>query len=508
MLISKPFHSAQKFVDSIGMYRVVSASLVILALLSVLCGFFGLIAYSGLELLMTLVSTVVIALVLNGAIGQVTKISVNQESALITALILFFLFIPAMTFLDNWPLWLATFIAIVSKYLFVWKKQHLANPAAIGAAVVSATGLYISSWWVANPTLFIPLVILGCLVVMKVRKWTPVFAFVGVSFVLFFVESLMLGDILTVSLSTFFFSWPTLFLAFFMLTEPFTMPARKEQQILYGGLVAFLSNASVASVFFTFTPELALVVANVLLIGTRLSQKLVLEFVSKSKIAKDTYEYVFKKPAGFTFLPGQYLEWMLPHRKADSRGPRRYFTIASSPTEGEVRLAMKLVEKGSSYKQSLHGLDIGKKIIASQLAGDFLLPKKPEQKLALVAGGIGITPFRSHVKYMMDSGVVHDTVLYYCANTKDEVAYRELFKEASKKFTFSTIEVIAKEQVVAPDENGFLTADMIKNRTPDYLERHWYLSGPPGMVNAYSKLLSELGVPKKNITRDFFPGLA
>jgi len=108
----------------------------------------------------------------------------------------------------------------------------------------------------------------------------------------------------------------------------------------------------------------------------------------------------------------------------------------------------------------------------------------------------------------MDSGVTHDTVLYYCANTKSEVAYRDIFTKASKQFAFTTIEVIAKEKVSAPDESGFVTADMIKRRTPDYLERHWYLSGPPGMVNAYSKLLSELGVPKKNITRDFFPGLA
>ena len=508
MLLSKPFHSVQKFVDNIGMYRIVLLTLGILAGLSVISGFLGLIAYSGIELLIYLVSTVTIAVVLNGAIGYVTKISVNQESALITALILFFLFIPALSFVENWPIWLATVIAIVSKYLFVWKKQHLANPAAIGAAVVSVSGLYISSWWVANPTLFIPLVVLGSLVVMKVRKWTPVLAFVLASLIIFLAESLMSGVGIETAISTFFLSWPTLFLAFFMLTEPFTMPARKEQQILYGGLVAFLSNASIASMFFAFSPELALVVANVLLIGTRLTQKLVLEFVSKSEIAKDTYEYVFKKPNGFKFLPGQYLEWMLPHEKSDSRGPRRYFTIASSPTEPDIRLSMKLVEKGSSYKKTLQGLDIGKKLIASQLAGDFLLPNNSEEKLAFVAGGIGITPFRSHIKYMMDSGVTHDTVLYYCANTKSEVAYRDIFTKASKQFAFTTIEVIAKEKVSAPDESGFVTADMIKRRTPDYLERHWYLSGPPGMVNAYSKLLSELGVPKKNITRDFFPGLA
>jgi len=72
---------------------------------------------------------------------------------------------------------------------------------------------------------------------------------------------------------------------------------------------------------------------------------------------------------------------MLPHKQVDSRGPRRYFTIASSPTESVVRLALKVVPagsdmRGSSYKQALLQLDEGQEIIVSQLAGDFTLPKR------------------------------------------------------------------------------------------------------------------------------------
>ena len=199
---------------------------------------------------------------------------------------------------------------------------------------------------------------------------------------------------------------------------------------------------------------------------------------------------------------------MLPHEQSDSRGIRRYFTIASSPTESEVRLALKVVDGGSSYKQKLMQLDEGETIIASQLAGDFLLPSNKTKKLGFIAGGIGVTPFASHIKYMQDSDVQHDTKLLYCTNTSGELAYLSNFNEAAETIPLEVIPVIAKEDVEPPYENGFVTKEMLEQRVPDYKDRHWYLSGPPPMVNAYDKLLREVGVPGRQITKDFFPGLA
>jgi len=59
-----------------------------------------------------------------------------------------------------------------------------------------------------------------------------------------------------------------------------------------------------------------------------------------------------------------------------------------------------------------------------------------------------------------------------------------------------------------PAEEGFVTEEMLQKRAPDFKERHWYLSGPPPMVNAYDELLKTAGVPAGQITKDFFPGLA
>ena len=501
-----PYHFVQKFVDNTGMYRLVSGSLFILATLSILFGFTGLIAYSGASQMLSLTIALTTALVLNWVIARVFHIPSNHESAVITALILFFLALPESSILENWPLVAAVSIAIVSKYLFVYKKQHFMNPAAVGAAALSMTGIYSFSWWVANPVLFVPLLITGILIVMKVRKWVPVLGLVGVGLLIYVAEAMSYGDALMASITTFFMSWPTLFLAFFMLTEPFTMPARKDAQFLYGGIVGFLSNSSMLTNFIVITPEFALVVANVLMVPWRLRQKLFLVLQEKRTIAKDTYEFVFKKPSGFSFEAGQYLEWMLPHKNSDSKGVRRYFTIASSPTEADVKVAMKITEKRSSYKQALLQMDTEQYVTASQLAGDFLLPKNTQTKLGFIAGGIGITPFRSLTKYMIDSDTRHDTVLYYCNNLHEEIAYADFFADAERVFQFKCIHVIANETVSAPIESGFITLEMLKRRTPDYLERVWYVSGPPGMVNAYGALLRKAGIPHKHIKKDFFPG--
>lgn len=508
-IISKPFHRIQKFVDSIGMYRMVSGSLGLLAFIAIVGGFTGYLAYSGLSQIFALTLALLVALVINYLVAIIFKFPTNHESAVITALILFFLVIPEESIWNSWPLVTAVAIGVLSKYIFTYKKQHFMNPAAVGAAALSVTGIYSISWWVANPVLFLPMSILGVLVVMKVRKWVPVLTFIAVSFTIYLAEAFSYGDTFGVAAPTFFISWPTLFLAFFMLTEPFTMPAKKEAQMLYGGLVGFLANSSLFALFVPMSPEFALIIANVVMTPWRLNQKLYLELIEKREIAKNTYEFIFKKPKGLNFKAGQYLEWMLPHEKTDSRGVRRYFTIASSPTESVVRLAFKVEEKGSSYKENLMDMDIGDKLICSQLAGDFLLPEKDsKEKLGFIAGGIGVTPFRSHLQYMQDSGKTHDTVLYYCNNTTADIAYKSDYIDYAESLPFILVQVLSREDLGPPYEYGYFNADMLKRQTPDYLERRWYISGPPGMVNACTATLTESGVKNNMIVKDFFPGLA
>jgi ferredoxin-NADP reductase len=343
---------------------------------------------------------------------------------------------------------------------------------------------------------------------MKVRKLVPVLTFFIAGFAMYVLEGLKGGAEVSTMIVPFFTMYPALFLGFFMLTEPFTMPPTKKLQAGYGALVGVLSNTSLFNPFVVMLPELALLIGNVVFYPATLRRKLFLKLESKSEIAANTWEFVFSKPTRMVFQAGQYLEWMLPHSSADLRGIRRYFTIAASPTENKIRLALKITTPGSSYKTSLLSLPIGGTMIASQRAGDFILPADSSKKIAMVAGGIGVTPFRSHIKYMMDTQSVTNTILFYCANTKADIAFGDIWSEATAQLPFTLVPVLAKEAESSEFETGFLTADILQRRCPALLERMWYVSGPPPMVTATVKTLRTLGVSRNRIVQDFFPGLA
>jgi len=180
------FKKPQQFVDKLGMYRVVTLSLLVLVVWSLVAGSIGWLAYGPLPQLVSLVIALVIGFGVNSLCAKIWKITTNHESALITILILFFLVIPSASFVDNIQLMTATVLAMVSKYVITYRKQHIINPVVAGTVLlVIFIGIYnlvtgsnvnvdIFTWWVASPIFILPVLITGILIVCKIRKWTPV----------------------------------------------------------------------------------------------------------------------------------------------------------------------------------------------------------------------------------------------------------------------------------------------------------------------------------------------
>lgn len=152
----------------------------------------------------------------------------------------------------------------------------------------------------------------------------------------------------------------------------------------------------------------------------------------------------------------------------------------------------------------------GQKIVASQLAGDFTLPKDPSKKLVFIAGGIGVTPFRSMLKYLIDKNEKRDIVMFYSNRSAADIAYKEIFDEAQARLGIKTVYTITDKNPPAwwSGRMGYIDGQMIKAEVPDYLQRTFYLSGPHGLVTAFEKTLNDLGVPHSQIKTDFFPGFA
>jgi ferredoxin-NADP reductase len=149
----------------------------------------------------------------------------------------------------------------------------------------------------------------------------------------------------------------------------------------------------------------------------------------------------------------------------------------------------------SAFKRQLDKLKTGDVILASRLAGGFTLPNDTSKKLAWLAGGIGITPFRSMTQYLVDSKQSRDAVLLYSANTEAELSFKKVFAQAEANGLKS--HYITK---------GRLDQLKIKNLVPNYMDREFYISGPYGFVSASEEALLRLGVKPSAIVTDYFPG--
>jgi ferredoxin-NADP reductase len=296
-----------------------------------------------------------------------------------------------------------------------------------------------------------------------------------------------------------------------MLTEPLTMPPTKTRQVFYAAIVGFAFAPQVHFGSFYFSPETALLLGNVFSYLISPKGKYVMTLVKKEEIAEGVYNFTFAPDKKINFRPGQYLEWTLGHNKPDTRGNRRYFTIASSPTEGTVMLGVKFYDKPSSFKQTLRSMNPGDTIMAAQLAGGFVLPKDPKKKLVFIAGGIGITPFRSMLKYLADNHEKRSIALIYSSASMQEVAYYDVFREAAENSGINTIFTFTDRTKLDPawkGHTGYVNEAMIEQVVPDYRERTFYVSGPHTLIDACDDAFSRMGIPRAQIKTDFFPGLA
>jgi ferredoxin-NADP reductase len=331
-----------------------------------------------------------------------------------------------------------------------------------------------------------------------------------VSLVTVCIVSLLQRLSLTKELQQLLLESPLFFFATIMLTEPLTAPPTQKLKRIYGVIIGILFVPQIHLGPIYSTPELALVIGNIYSYIVSPKQRVALKLRRKSKMSSDIVDFVFKPSQRLVFEPGQYMEFTLAHPKPDSRGNRRFFTLASSPTEEYLHLGVRFYANSSSFKKALYRIDGRSKIVAGQIAGDFTLLHDPRQKLVFIAGGIGITPFRSMLKYLLDTNQRRDIVLIYANRTADEIAYKDVLGEAQTKLGVKAFYTLTDTQALPrnwPGLVGRIDEYMIQATVPDYKERTFYLSGSLNMVRAYEHILKNMRVKSDHIKKDFFPGL-
>lgn len=462
------------FLNGITMYRLVLCCLIALVGYAVVSGM-------GIKLIFSTLFLVGVGWVTNWAFAKFTAAPTNVESVYISALILALVISPVLSISGLQFLFWAVVLTMASKFILAIGKKHVFNPVAIAVLLTSVARGWSATWWIGHPAMLPVVVLGGLLVVRKTRRFGMVISFLASAI---FVTLVTKSDLRLLLLHS-----PLIFMASIMLTEPQTTPSTNYLRLAYGALVGLL--------FTHTTPELALVVGNIFSYAVSSKQKLTMVFKNKTQVASGIWNYVFTTDQKLNFQPGQYLEWTLSHPHPDARGNRRYFSIASSPTEANLIFGTKFYESGSSFKKYLSNIKPGEINMASQLAGDFTLPKDINQKCVFIAGGIGITPFRSMIKYLLNIGQSRPIILLYSCKTREEFAYTDVFNQAQKELNIKTIYQV-----------GRIDEAMIKTEVPDYKDRLFYLSGPHSLVSSFGQLLHQMGVSRHQIRIDFFPGYA
>ena len=498
------------FIDKTTMYRLVLYYLGGLLAAAFVLGFFKLVPADPTAIAFSTVLVLGACWISNWVFSKVFRTPANTESVYITALIIALIMTPvtAADLAGVGGLICASVWAIASKFIFAIGKKHIFNPAAIGVALTALLLNQPATWWVGGPLPLLPLVLFGGLFIgRKLQRFDLIGAFIAVNLVTVAVTAAS-GSAVSALIETVLHS-SILFLAFAMLTEPLTAPQARLPRIAYGALVGVLAAPSIHFGGYYLTPEIALLAGNVFAYAVSPKGRFALTLVRIEQAANGAYDFIFKSDKKLKFQPGQYLEWTLGLRHADNRGNRRSFTIASAPTEDEVRLGVKFYPEASAFKRALAAMRPGDEIYASQLAGNFVLPKNPDTKLAFIAGGIGITPFRSMLQYLIDRKERREVVVLYGNAKVKDIAYGDVLNRAESELGIRTVYAVAAETApVTGTHAGFIDAELIRRQVPDFKERIFFLSGPHVMVDNFKRMLREMGVPRSRIKTDFFPGLA
>lgn len=229
----------------------------------------------------------------------------------------------------------------------------------------------------------------------------------------------------------------------------------------------------------------------------------------QEEVARRTMAFCFKKPEGFGFTAGQavYLTLVDPPEN-DPGGRIRTFSIASAPEEPELMIVTRMGD--TSFKRVLRALPAGKELELEGPFGDLSLHNEPTRTAVFLAGGIGVTPFRSIILDATRRGLAHRLFLFYSNRSPEDAAFlaelAELEKENSR---FKLIAAMTETDGAGKDwkgEKGYITQDMILEHVGTVMGPMYYIAGPPSMVSAMEKLLRGAGVKSKDLKSEMFPG--
>jgi ferredoxin-NADP reductase len=212
-----------------------------------------------------------------------------------------------------------------------------------------------------------------------------------------------------------------------------------------------------------------------------------------------------RKGSSFSFEPGQYARiTLLEPIYEDNEGNSRLFSIASSPKKDYVMFTTRALD--SAFNKNILEMPIGAKAEISDFGGNTVLHKDASIPAVFLIGGIGITPVRCMVEYIVTEKLPYSAYLFYSNPIASSMAFFDEFKMWAEEYVgFRFIPTIDDTADTSWKYNfGYINKEMLLKNIPDVLKPVYYVVGPTAMVESMEKLLIELNVNKNNIKLEKF----
>jgi ferredoxin-NADP reductase len=209
----------------------------------------------------------------------------------------------------------------------------------------------------------------------------------------------------------------------------------------------------------------------------------------------------------FEYLPGQHLTYKLDALSfPDERGNRRHFTISSSPSEkGIVMFTTRM--RGSGFKETLRHAPIGYELTCDTPLGRFVLPKGKTRRHVFIAGGIGVTPYRSILRHAVDTNGRIEAVIICHNRSQGEIIFRQELDAITRQLSnLSLVHVLSNPEPGWTGETGDPEEALIRKWVVDPDRSLFWLSGPPAFVRTYRELVKRMGVKEEAIRIERFVG--
>lgn len=237
---------------------------------------------------------------------------------------------------------------------------------------------------------------------------------------------------------------------------------------------------------------------------------------SRQEVAEKTMAFYFEKPKNWTFKAGQFIDITLINPpETDTEGDTRGFSIASAPHEEFLMVTTRM--RDTAFKRVLRTFPLDTQVKVQGPFGNLTLHNNVARPAVLLAGGIGITPFRSIVFWAAKEKLKYCIFLFYSNRRPEDAAFlddlQSLERENPNYKCIPTMTEIEKSKGLWQGEVGLISYDLIARHlkvvaSPALYTAGpiYYIAGPPGMVGDLRTMLTNSGVDEDDIRTEEFTG--